>query len=69
VGTEELTSAQGTVQLVDTLKSLPLNMILFINNKYLIKHLSNILAEWCALLFRIRQVLGSDLGPVAGYPD
>jgi hypothetical protein len=29
----------------------------------------NVMVEWLALLLRIREVPGSNLGPETGYPD
>jgi hypothetical protein len=29
----------------------------------------NVMVEWLTLLFRIREVPGSNLGPETGYPD
>jgi hypothetical protein len=32
-------------------------------------NLPNVVAEWLAILFRIQEVQGTNLGPKAGYPE
>jgi hypothetical protein len=36
--------------------------------KYLKSHALNVMVKWLTLLLRIREVLGSNLGPETGYP-